>query len=247
MNCQQIQDELYQYLSTEIDPFDFEDYLAEYAEGWGLDAETVADLDPQQLKEFTKWLKSAGKDVQFVMADPIYSPAYLTLKAERKLPPGSWLIHFTNKRIEKFRYGTTIEGMHLSVFKKNKAEANCKRNLSDEIGLYEVVFGFAFDADTRNVLSYADKYGSNAVLFQCDCAVSAYHYGDEERQVIFPLCSEYNLIMVHDVAGGLTVETEEGDDVHFPTVDAVINYVENREGRPIMGLAGVPPRIRRVR
>jgi hypothetical protein len=104
--------------------------------------------------------------------------------------------------------------------------------LTDSIGSWSVVYGFAFNADARNVLSWSnrEKYGKNAVLFQSDGAVEAWHYGDEERQVIFPLCSEYNVIPLYaPEPGNVTVGEVDDEDEATNRYDSIQDVIADAE------------------
>lgn len=225
------------YLKTEVDPYDFGRYIPEWASDTGIrlkDAdETPHDLKPAQLKKFEQWLIANEKGIDWVSTGDIYAPAYLFFNEVSKLPRGTWGIHFTDSdAFSVFEQGTTIEGLALSSHKKNKDTVDCRKNVTDDIGIYEVVFGFAFPADERNVLQRGTKYGSNAVLFQTDGAVRAWHIGDEEYQMIFPLCSEYNVIPLHEAGEGISCafgDSEEGEGLSFDSIQDLIAYIEKSE------------------
>jgi hypothetical protein len=101
-----------------------------------------------------------------------------------------------------------------------------------DIGAYEVVFGFALEASeaARHARSYSKKYGRSVILFRCDCAVLAHHDGDDERQAVFPLCSEYDVVsLVGDGYGGFTLgSVVDGEDVEFNSLEAALDYYESR-------------------
>lgn len=237
---QNLQDWFYQYLKMEVDPYDFNNYLPEWAEAErirGIDSETTPhDLKPAQLKKFEKWLRETEKGIDWVSTGDIYAPAYLYFNEVSKMPEGSWGIHFTRaESFDVFDRGTTLEGLALSTHKNKKDVASCPKNLTDDIGTAEVVFGFAFPALERNVLRRGlDKYGRNAVLFQTDGAVRAWHIGDEEYQMIFPLCSEYNVIpLIEPKPGDIQVGTEGGEVATFQTLEDVIAYAERDQKRAV--------------
>jgi hypothetical protein len=227
MSCAFIQDDLYNYLKTELDPYDFNMYLADFARDIGIpkidEDSCVSELDDEQMEQFKKWLEDENKAEEFVREDPMYAPAYLLLRAQKKLPPGSWLVHFTNHVFDDFTVGATIDNLALSVWTEKKAQVNCEVNLTDQIGLHEVVFGFAFDANESHLLHKGKKYGRNAVLFRSDCAVVAWHYGDEENQAIFPLCSEYDVVILENVRDGISIDERE-----FRTFPEAIRYIEGK-------------------
>lgn len=154
------------------------------------------------------------------------------------LPDGTWLIHFTNESpFRAFDRGSSIEGLHLSTWRKIKQRADCTNNLSSD-AFAEVVFGFAFEADISNVRWYGKKYGRNAVLFQCDCAVSVTHYGDQEDQVIFPICSEYRVIPIYGALEEPFVQTRLGREMRFDSIEALVSYAVERPG---FAGPGIPP------
>lgn len=230
------------YLDIDIDPYDFRHELLEWAEesrvkkdgsGRKVDDETGAeDLSEKQLASLKKWLIDNHKGEDWVATGAIDVPAYLYfMKPIERLPVGTWCVHFTNAdAFDVFDRGTTLEGLALSTHKREKDDVDCEKNLTEDIGSFEVVYGFAFLAKDRDVLYRGQKYGRNAVLFQTDAAVRAYHIGDEEDQVIFPLCSEYNVIPMYDPRQGeISIATEDGGEVTFKTLQEVIDYVSRKE------------------
>lgn len=239
------QEWLSSYLEIDIDPYDFRQELPAWAEEEGvrraggrpIDDETGAeDLSPKQLAAFKQWLIDNHKGEDWVASGEIYSvPAYLYFNEVKKLPPGTWCIHFTDSpSFEVFESGTTLDGLALSSHKREKDPVDRERNLTDELGSAEVVYGFAFLATDRNVLSVGRKYGKNAVLFQTDAGVRAWHIGDEEYQVIFPLASEYNVIPLSEPSpGDVVVETDGGEPLVFETLADVIAYAERGEKQQV--------------
>jgi hypothetical protein len=123
--------------------------------------------------------------------------------------------------------------MALSRGKAKKVEAGCDRNLGDELGDFDYVYGFAFTAYWKqmHLYSYSKKYGKHAVLFQCDVALEATHSGDEENQVIFPICSEYNVIPLWNVQDGLRIRFKDSEDdgLEFDSLKDLIDYIEQGE------------------
>jgi|SRR5271166_387177 len=242
MDCRWIQNWLYDYLNIDVDPYDFNHYLPQWIEQEEIDIGdedpeelTVDELTEAQLKAFTHWLKNSYAISSYLESDPFDAPAYLTLHAREKLSKGSWLVHFSRESfVGGFDRGTSLRGLHLSTWRTNKELADCSRNLDEEnIGTGEVIFGFAFDVTRRNVLSYGrHRYGSKIVIFQCDCAVDAYHDGDEEYQAIFPICSEHNVIGVYGSEyDQLLVETVGGSEIEFHSLEEIIEYAEKDKRR----------------
>lgn len=245
-DCSHIQGWLFEYLSTDVDPYDFNFAIKDWIEQEDITDNGTPyveptdvmpeDLSPDQLKAFTKWLKKSGELDLYTREMPLEAPAYLTLHAKTKLPPGSWFMHFTDAHFDHFTQGATLDGLHLSTWKKRKDLANCSRNLSDTQGLAEVVFGFAYAAENlermQDVDAGARKYGRNAVIFQCDCAIEAYHDGDDEFQSLFPVCAEYNLHGVSiDHAMDLGLDDDAGNTLWFKNLPELIAHLETKPKR----------------
>lgn len=261
LSCQAIQAGLFDFLSigTSDDRFayDFPLYLiGEWADEEGesvIEDATVDELSPEQRASYVDWLR--GELPRLIRNEPLELPAYVAMRAERILAPGTWLAHFTRVPggFSDFDRGTTLEAMHLSTHLVSKAKANCKRNLADDASLYDVVFGFAFTADeaARHPFAYQRKYGSNVVIFQSDCAVLAYHDWDDEHQAVFPVCSEYNVIALGgSVDGSFTGESVAGEDIEFDSLRDALAYVQRVEPSANAhggALSGAYPRLRRLR
>lgn len=238
--------ELASYLNTKVDPYDFGNYLleqwqeqdpeqmeaAESRRGGGFVVQ-VDDLDDEERARFAKWLQTARADSRLTPLqeerrdDPLGVPSYLYFEDAKPLGKNAWCVHFTRHQFTSFERGATLEMLGLSTHWKQKANASCKVNLDDSIGLYERVFGFAFSAAAERSIFWRDKgrkCGKRAVLFQTDAAVIAYHVTDDERQVIFPLCSERNLYDIEfDSWGAVSID---GIDEDFKSLDDAIQYLE---------------------
>jgi hypothetical protein len=237
---QEIQSWFYDFLKQKVDPYDFGRYIEEWASDTGVrlkdpDETTPHDLTPSQLKKFEKWIVDEEKGIDWLSTGDPFAPAYLFFDEVSKLPVGSWGIHFTEAdAFDVFDRGTTLDALALSTAKRTKDKVDCSKNLTDKIGTGEVVFGFAFTADQKNVLSMGQKYGRNAALFQTDGAVRAWHVGDEEYQMIFPLCSEYNVIPMYGPRPGeITIGTEDGGEAVFQSLEDVIRYVKSGERKGV--------------
>lgn len=235
------------YLALNADPYDFEFLLGDWKMqyfGWPEedDEETqeemakiefVDDLDERQLAHFTRFAEEHGPPyaAQHMGAE---APAYVYFSDVRPLPPGTWLVHFTEASFASFDRGTTIYGLALSTWKREKDVVDCERNLSSDIGLAEVVYGFAYRAEGRerlgphSPLASAASLGPNVLFFQTDCAVAAYHEGDMEEQVIFPLCTEYNVhVGTYDTQNlEFWLETDGEDLGPFPSPESVVAELE---------------------
>lgn len=232
---------LFEYLSIKIDPYDMPHrFIEQWAEEAGvkIDEDDYADvLTPQQLKDYEVWLIKNDKGIELVERDPRDAPAYLTLMWPELVPRGTWAIHFTNgEPFESFDQGATIPRLALSTWWENKEQARCPENISDKLGTYEYVYVFAFPAaKIDGMVGYASrKYGKNAILFQTDAAVKAYHIGDEEHQMILPACSEYNVIPIRNISDGISCgfdESGDGDGLSFDSIKDLITYVEKAESK----------------
>lgn len=110
-------------------------------------------------------------------------PVYEHMSFERLVKP-TWLVHFTDDpseiASEGFKYGwENTEGLGLTT------------HFTDEARKRGPGFNFAFTLGSRDARiasgsRYDDgpKYGTHAVVFWAG-GVEAFHYGDEESQVIF--------------------------------------------------------------
>lgn len=229
---------LYEYLKIQVDPYDMpHHFLEQWADEAGVkvDEETYPDaLTPEQLKAYEEWLIKNEKGIELVTNDPAGAPAYLVIQYPKLKPKGTWAIHFTDETpFKAFGQGATIPRLAYSTWWKEKEKARCPENISDKLGTYEYVYIFAFDALSRSVVGRGSKYGNNAIIFQTDAAVEAYHIGDEEDQLIVPACSEYNVIPIRGIEDGISCAfgDSEEDGLSFDTVKDLIDYVEKAEAR----------------
>lgn len=196
---------LRKYLDQEVDPDDFIRQIGDYFQEKGI--EPPASFDPEDpigfleytdydrvKKDFSKWLV-AGAMYKFLFGDDD-DPSYATLKNPSLLPPRTWLVHFSDnaERIaaQGFLYGhNSFNGLALTTHKSHGS-----RHRSPG-------FNFAFTADDRHLDYVANrgKYGHSAVLFRSG-GVRAFHYGDDEWQVIFwgPVVKQ--VVLIERCAGG---------------------------------------------
>jgi hypothetical protein len=228
---------LHQYLKIKIDPFDMpHHFIEQWGEAAGVEIgedDYAESLTSGQLKAYEAWLIDNEKGTELVTEDPAGAPAYLTIQDPKIVPKGFWAIHFTNQEpFEAFEQGATIPRLALSTWWKEKEKARCSENLTDELGVYEYIYIFAFDA-LKVPIRYGMKYGRNAVLFQTDAAVEAWHIGDEEDQWIVPACSEYNVIPIRRISDGISCAfgDSEEDGLTFDSIKDLIAYVEQAETR----------------
>jgi len=128
--------------------------------------------------------KECGEAVveHLVQHDPAEAPtwAHMSLNDPKLLPRTTWLVHFTDHPYDIAQQGFTIgmdqmDKLGLTTWFKN--EGDFKKHGG---------YNFAFKALSRHAdfAAHKGKYGQSAVLFQ-NSGVHAYHYGDEEDQVIF--------------------------------------------------------------
>ena len=250
-------EQLAAYLNTDVDPYDFGH---SYLFGQWLDAEMSEEMSEEEARlsesltiddfeyddtakeRFTEWLKRAPKGEvsplrQEMRDEPLGVPSYLYFSDAYPLGKDAWCVHFTKRAFSAFDRGATLEMLGLSTHFKTKAVARCEANLDDGIDFSDRVFGFAFPvAELKRPQAVRDarrKYGNEAILFQTDAAVSAYHETDDERQAIFPLCSERN---VHEVSfqagssdvwlGGSERENDGGEDA-FASLEEATRFLES--------------------
>src|SRR5574342_540897 len=122
--AQQHQEWLFSYLTPKggLDPYDFTQFIEEWAsmarqkrDGSKrmIDQDTSAgDLSEIQLEKFRKWLIETDKPRDLVASGDVYAPAYLYFEDVKKLPIGTWCIHFTRAdAFDVFEQGTTLDGL----------------------------------------------------------------------------------------------------------------------------------------
>lgn len=228
------QQDLIDYLNQEVDPYDFQYLMADWNPERAEELDNVVDaLTETELKQFTQWLRAPAQQELIMREAGPEAPSYLFFTGARPVPKGSWFIHFTRETpFRAFEYGAPGEALGLTVhFRDRKRNAaDCDVNMSGELGPHGTIYGFAFDLKDRDWRIGPRKYGQNAVIFQHDYAVTAHHSGDEENQVIFPICGEYNVVPVYDVSsatGGGLVPTNDGD-VDFDSWQDIVAWVEQQ-------------------
>jgi len=228
--------ELRDYLAIDIDPHDFAD---SYTLGmWNAFAEShdwpFFVVDPEGglppaghgAKAFESYLQ--GNIIPYRMQhDPASLPAYLLFDNPKLLGKGAWLVHFSRESFSAFDRGTRLENLALSTWAQKKAMLkSCKQNLSPSVGLFEAVWAFALDTDgvtSGEIWNTSRNFGNHILLFQTDCAIEAWHSGDEQMQAIFPLCSEYNVKSGSYSGGKFYFEGRENEDLDFDSIDDAID------------------------
>lgn len=236
--------ELASYLNTEVDPYDFAWLLPRWS-GSLDDKRQVDELSEEEQARFAAWLKDTPRGdyrasspiYEAMQQDPLGAPSYLYFRDAYPLGAGAWCVHFTERAFSSFERGAVLEMLGLSTHYLKKPSVRCDRNLEDDYGLYERVFGFAFAVDELShpysISAARRKYGDAAVLFQTDAGVSAYHQSDDERQVIFPLCSERHVVEVTFESGSGKVwlgldarEADEGEEEPFDSLAEATEYLD---------------------
>jgi len=112
--------------------------------------------------------------------NPAEAPTWSYLDYERMVKPDTWLIHFTNAADNITQKGFT-HGMD------DMTKLGLTTHYRDDSGYKKFGgYNFAFEADSKyaKYAAHDRKYGNEAILFQA-AGVKAYHYGDEESQVMF--------------------------------------------------------------
>lgn len=212
---------------SEPDPYDFLYLFDDWAEKVGYNGE-LEDLPEDAMREFREYMDEGIQEAY--RWDPTTMPAYLWFDNAKVLPAGTWLVHFTSKYFTDFRYGTTLEGLHLSTHDSRKSQAECERNLEEDAALFEIVWSFALDAfGSHDWHATARSYGSEVLIFRTDCAVKAWHNSDNQWQVIFPACSEYDVFTGSydgDFRFGADDAKGEYEEDWFESPEAVVLWLE---------------------
>ncbi len=122
--------------------------------------------------------------------------------SEATIVKNQWLIHFTDSAAdiasEGFKYGTSdIDQLGLT----HHQDKSTKRG------------SYAFAYKSSNFERYYKgrhgfRYGDEAVLFRAS-GVSAYHYGDQEEQVIFSTRTASDIIPIYNAGGEFYVGNAE--------------------------------------
>ena len=151
-------------------------------------ARTAEDLQEEDPELFYKLPKTAQEECakwcidDIRNNDPANAPTWVHMSLQKKqlLPRSTWLVHFTDNPSDIADQGFTIgmdqmDRLGLTTWIKN-----------DSFDKKSGGYNFAFRALSQyaNNAAYEKKYGADAVIFQ-NSGVEAYHYGDEENQIMF--------------------------------------------------------------
>lgn len=172
------------YLKGGLNPYDFHQYLDEYYEeqggfprGYVDSIQYMDEMPDEERAAFKEWLEKNDVASRFVADDPSYAPSYLSLDYSKVVPPTTWLVHFSDaaddiasEGFQKGHWDMSNLGYTTHFTKESK----------------EPGWNFAFDANSRDADFAAAKghYGNEAVMFM-SAGVEAYHYGDQEHQIVF--------------------------------------------------------------
>jgi hypothetical protein len=216
------------YLNIEFDPYDFSGYVGLWPGVNQPPWESYEDVPEDRQDEFAEWI--TGTVIPRMMgSDPLSLPAYVFFRGAKTLPPGTWLVHFSPDSFLSFAKGATLETLALSKHVSPKNLKSCEANLDPDSGIHETVWGFALEARGLRhgqLREMSGNYGRGIMLFQTDCAVKAYHTDAGMDEVIFPLCSEYNVHRGTYQWPYLNFESTGGTDQEYESLSAVIDDIE---------------------
>jgi len=213
------------YLKGGFNPYDYKFYVTDYLRSVGANIaedvdehdfgdqwlETASDQDKESFREYLE------KNVLYdSMQDQYDQPSYEHMEYRELVKP-TWLLHFTNDAdsisMGGFEYGheDLYQGLHLTTNKRNRQQYPG--------------YNFAVYPGSRDArgIANSDKYGKEAVLFW-SAGIEAYHYGDEEHQVIFwgpsvnpnmifPITKEYDNWQIIGEDYRVLKESEDIDDI----------------------------------
>jgi hypothetical protein len=243
------QEQLVEYLNQDLDPYDYGWLIPDWDETKEADFEALND---DERKRFTTWLKKKRDTGYKEFFDDPDAPSYLYFSGAEVVPADEWFVHFTHASpFFAFKHGATAESLALTRHRHDKHRmgraVSCPQNPANSI--FETAYGFALHAKdaARHTRSYAKKYGQNAVLFKHAHAVSAYHTGDDEHQVIFPICSEYDGVPIYDVAGECLVPLKSGERQFDNLKDVIAWFDSHRVKTAFHGISRPPQAMTRER
>ena len=148
-------------------------------------ADELNEYDPDIFVKFPKEWKSDIADyvnnwLEQHAPEELPSSSYLSTSDKRLLPAQTWLVHFSDDAETIAEKGFTIGMQDMS---KLGLTTRYKNTSSEKSG---GGYNFAFIANSRYAKWAASerKYGKDCVMFQ-NSGVRAFHYSDEEEQIIF--------------------------------------------------------------
>ncbi len=140
-----------------------------------LEPDVFEKLPKEMQEEFNAWVNGQSNDTLY--GSDADAPTWTHMDKGKLLRRQTWLIHFSDSAYyvwkEGFKHGIDdYQRLGLTTHYTDSAKKRGGYNFAFEIG------------NERDIASGSQKYGSGAVMFQ-SAGVEAYHYGDEEHQVIF--------------------------------------------------------------
>ena len=141
------------------------------------DPSMVHELDPRLQQEYTDWVEDDYVE-WYQKHDPAMAPSTSFYDTPTLLKRETWLVHFSDDA-----YGIANKGFKYGVDQMD--QLGLTTHLGDQAKKYGG-YNFAFEAGSRyaNNAASESKYGGEAVMFT-NSGVKAYHWGDEEDQVMF--------------------------------------------------------------
>ena len=191
-----------------------DDIVAKLSELVGTEIEDGTDLTELEYDSFYSLPKDMLERISTYVDenhDSIYNrmehdmPSIYHFDKGEMVPRLTWLIHFSDDagkvKSEGFKYGTMdMENLGLTTMYNQEAK---------KFGGYN----FAFEADSKEASWAAakHKYGKHAVMFQ-NSGTKAYHWGDQENQVMFwgPDVNPQDLVVLRNSGGEWEVERQDG-------------------------------------
>jgi hypothetical protein len=171
---------------------DLEEFLPEDEDDYTEDFTPFMSVLPQFLEEY-------GPKV--MQEDPAMAPSFLHMSYESDVK-SEWLIHFTDHADAVAKGGFTvgmedIRNLGLTTYFTETAKSGGGYN-------------FAFTVAEFARYYEPGHYGRHCVVFQAP-GIKVWHYGDEERQVIFWGKDAKNIIAVNDGDEGWEVADKQGN------------------------------------
>lgn len=158
------------------------------------------DADDGNIQTREEWAKSE-EEFHLTSGDPS-----MCFNEAQKFDPNEWLIHFTDSNpleiIKSGFKGRSVDVIGLTTY--YKAGTN-QGDLALAFAIKDVPH-----AERHGVFG---KYGENAILFKARESARAYHWGDEEYQVVFVANSAHNMHPIFSEDGQLTLTNLRGENI----------------------------------
>ncbi len=214
------------YLKHGIDPHDFPHLLEQYfeangfdlPEGFESDYEQLDKMSESELQAFKGWLEK-NNHLMHDAFEGAHSPSYLHLDYQKIVPPGTWLIHFSNNAADIGRKG--FEYGHEDMY-----SLGLTTWFTDKARMREQGWNFAFEAGSNYAAqaAYKQKYGEHAVMFQC-AGVNAFHSGDQEAQIIYQGKDARNIVTLMRNDSEWEVSAKNGRVIFKSEYENVVQWV----------------------